>query len=86
MLCRYYGLYQPPFERKVLNRAQSRAFSMDGPVGSPWGGPAYGEYVEIVWHTNDSAVYIEYIPATTAPIRPAAPSVIATVSFVSALP
>ena len=44
MLCRYYGLYQPPFERKVLNRAQSRAFSMDGPVGSPWGGPAYGEF------------------------------------------
>lgn len=45
-----------------------------------------GDYIEIVWHTNDSAVYIEYIPATTAPIRPAAPSVIATVSFVSALP
>ena len=45
-----------------------------------------GEYVEIVWHTNDSAVYIEYISAGTSPVRPAAPSVIATVAFVSALP
>lgn len=45
-----------------------------------------GDYVEIVWHTNDSAVYIEYIPPATAPIRPSAPSIIATVSFVSALP
>ena len=45
-----------------------------------------GEYVEIVWHTTNSAVYIEYISSGVAPVRPAAPSVIATVSFVSALP
>ena len=44
------------------------------------------DYVEIVWHTNDPAVYIEYIPAAVAPVRPAAPSVITTVQFVSALP
>lgn len=44
------------------------------------------EYVEIVWHTTDPAVYIEYIPAGTSPVRPAAPSVITTVQFVSALP
>lgn len=44
------------------------------------------DYVEIVWHTTNSAVYIEYIPAGVSPIRPAAPSVITTVQFVSALP
>lgn len=42
-----------------------------------------GDVVEIVWHTSNSAVYIENIPAQTSPIRPAAPSVIATVTFVS---
>lgn len=44
------------------------------------------DYIEIVWHTTDPAVYIEYISAGTSPVRSAAPSVIATVSFVSALP
>lgn len=42
-----------------------------------------GDYVEIVWHTNDPAVYIRYIPEQVSPIRPATPSVIATVSYVS---
>ena len=41
------------------------------------------DYVEILWHTANSAVSIEYIVANTNPIRPAAPSVILTVSFVS---
>lgn len=44
-----------------------------------------GDVVEIVWHTSDSAVFIEAIPAQTTPIRPATPSAIVTVSFVSAL-
>lgn len=44
-----------------------------------------GDVVEIVWHTSNSAVFIEAIPAQTSPTRPAAPSAIATVSFVSAL-
>lgn len=45
-----------------------------------------GDYVEIRWRTENSDVYIEYIGTQTAPIRPAVPSVIATVSFVSTLP
>lgn len=45
-----------------------------------------GDVIELVWHTTNSAVYIETIPAGTAPIRPASPSAIATVSFVSELP
>lgn len=43
---------------------------------------AANDYVEIVWHTNNSQVYIENIPAQTSPIRPAAPSVIVTVNSV----
>lgn len=44
-----------------------------------------GDVVEIVWHTTNSAVFIEAIPAQISPIRPATPSAIATVSFVSEL-
>lgn len=43
------------------------------------------DVVEIVWHTSNSAVFIEAIPAQINPIRPATPSAIATVSFVSEL-
>lgn len=46
---------------------------------------ATDDYVEIVWHTSNSAVFIEAIPEQTAPLRPATPSVIVTVSFVSTL-
>ena len=45
-----------------------------------------GDYVELYWCTNDVGVKIEYIPAASSPTRPATPSVIATMSFVSALP
>ena len=45
-----------------------------------------GDVVEIIWHTSDSTVFIETIPATTGPVRPQTPSAIATVSFVSELP
>jgi hypothetical protein len=44
------------------------------------------DVVELVWHTDNSDVYIETIAATTSPIRPEIPSAIVTVSFVSALP
>lgn len=44
-----------------------------------------GDSVEIVWHAENSSVFIENIPAQTNPIRPAAPSSIVTVSFVSGL-
>ena len=43
------------------------------------------DYIEIVWHTSNSAVFIEAIPEQTAPLRPATPSVIVTVTFVSTL-
>ena len=43
------------------------------------------DYVEIVWHTDSSAVFIEAIPTQVAPIRPSTPSTIVTVSFVSTL-
>lgn len=46
---------------------------------------AADDYFEIVWHTNDSSVYIAAIPEQTSPIRPATPSIIVTVSFVSTL-
>lgn len=45
-----------------------------------------GDNIEIVWHTSDSTVYIETIPAATTPIRPRTPAAIVTASFVSALP
>jgi len=42
-----------------------------------------GDYFELVWHANNSNVYIEYVAPQTSPNRPAAPSVILTVAFVS---
>lgn len=45
-----------------------------------------GDVVEIIWHTDNSAVYIETIASGVAPLRPRTPSAIATVSFVSELP
>lgn len=44
---------------------------------------AANDVIEIVWHTANSAVYIQEIPAQTSPIRPATPSVIATVNMVA---
>jgi hypothetical protein len=44
------------------------------------------DYVEIVWRTTDTGVYIEHYPVSASPTRPAIPSAIATLSFVSALP
>lgn len=43
------------------------------------------DYVEIVWHTSNSAIFLEAIPTQVAPIRPSTPSAIVTVSFVSTL-
>ena len=44
------------------------------------------DYVEIMWRTSDVGVYIEHYVASASPTRPAVPSAIATMSFVSALP
>lgn len=45
-----------------------------------------GDYVELYWHTSDVAVTIEHLVAGTSPTRPATPSVIATMAFVSSIP
>lgn len=48
------------------------------------------DYVEIMWRVSDSGVSLEHFPAVTAsgttPAIPATPSIIATLSFVSAIP
>jgi hypothetical protein len=44
------------------------------------------DYVEIMWRPTDVGVTIEQYAASASPTRPAVPSVIATVSFVSNLP
>lgn len=41
------------------------------------------DYVEIMWRTSSTAVSIQQIPATTSPTRPATPSAIVTMNFVS---
>ena len=46
---------------------------------------AANDYLQIVWRTSDTAVSIETFAAGTSPTRPAVPSVIATLSFVSNL-
>jgi len=45
-----------------------------------------GDYVEIMYKVGNVAVSLEHFAAGTSPTRPAVPSVIATVSFVSNLP
>lgn len=45
-----------------------------------------GDYVEIMWRVSDVNVTIEYLAAMTTPDRPAVPSAIATMTFVSNLP
>ena len=41
------------------------------------------DYVEIMWRTTDTGVSIEHYAAGTSPTRPAVPSAIVTMSFVS---
>lgn len=44
------------------------------------------DYIEIMWRTTDTGVSIEQYVAGTSPTRPAIPSAIATMTFVSNLP
>ena len=44
------------------------------------------DYVQIMWRPTDTGVSIEQYAAGTSPTRPAVPSAIVTVSFVSNLP
>ena len=46
---------------------------------------AENDYIQLMWRPSDIGVSIEQHPAGTSPTRPAIPSVIATVSFVSNL-
>ena len=47
---------------------------------------AANDYVEIYWSTTLASVTIQYYAASTGPVRPATQSVVATMTFVSALP
>lgn len=44
------------------------------------------DYVQLWWSTDNIAVRVEHLPVQTLPTRPSTASVIATLSFVSALP
>ncbi len=44
---------------------------------------AADEYIELMWATTDASTTIQYIGPQTAPVRPATPSVILTVSIAS---
>jgi hypothetical protein len=44
------------------------------------------DYVEIMWRTTSTDVSLEQFPTSTSPTRPAIPSAIATMTFVSNLP
>jgi len=43
------------------------------------------DYVEIWWSTTNASVTIQHYPTSTSPVRPTTQSVVATLSFVSAL-
>lgn len=45
-----------------------------------------GDYIEIMWRTENTGVSIEAFGTSTSPTRPAVPSAIATMTFVSNLP
>lgn len=47
---------------------------------------AADDYVQIYWSTTLASVTIQHYPTSTGPVRPATQSVVATLSFVSALP
>ena len=44
------------------------------------------DYVQLYWSTTLASVTIQAYPASTGPVRPSTQSVVATLSFVSALP
>lgn len=43
------------------------------------------DYIEIMWRASDVGLSIEHYPAATSPTRPAIPSAIVTMNFVSAI-
>lgn len=62
---------------------------IDGHIISSWNyfvSMQADDYIQLWWSTNNAAVTLHYYPTQTLPTRPATASVIATLSFVSALP
>jgi hypothetical protein len=47
---------------------------------------AADDYVQIYWSTTNASVTIQHYPTSTGPVRPSTQSVVATMTFVSALP
>jgi len=47
---------------------------------------AENDYIQIYWSTTNASVTIQAYPASISPVRPSTQSVVATLSFVSALP
>jgi hypothetical protein len=44
------------------------------------------DYIQLLWSTDSAQVSLQHFPAQTGPVRPSTASLIATLSFVSALP
>jgi len=47
---------------------------------------AANDYIQIYWSTTNASVTIQHYPTSTSPTRPSTQSVVATMTFVSALP
>ena len=47
---------------------------------------AANDYIQIYWSTTNASVTIQHYPVSTGPVRPSTQSVVATMTFVSALP
>ena len=69
-----------PVKRGSVNAAVILALNYLVPIQA-------GDYIELMWTADDAAVSLATLPASVvAPIHPAAPAAIVTVTFVSALP
>ena len=44
-----------------------------------------GDFIEIMWHTDDIKISLQQLPTATSPTRPATPSAIVTMQYVSSL-
>ena len=69
-----------PVKRGSVNAAVILALNYLVPIQA-------GDYMELMWTADDAAVSLATLPASVvAPIYPAAPAAILTVTFVSAIP
>lgn len=67
--------------RKVIGTASYFIASMNYPISLDT-----SDYIEIVWRTEDVLATIDTIATASSPTRPAVPSAIVTMTFVSNLP